>query len=559
MSSRPALAVPLVWAVLSLATLSIALPQIDELGLYYDEAFLAQQARGFVEPDRAGVHPASVQTAWIAGRPFPIRNAAYLGSLKSQLLIPSLAVFGASPFVLRVSTLAIGLLGLLFCMLWARRYWGEQVAVISGVLVASDPAFFFFSQFEWGPFTSMLLCRGAGLYFLSLAFAPGKPRSAWPALFAGAVCLGLGIYSRVDFVVILVALALGMLAFRRDIVATAWREHRAKLFTFGAVFGLTASPTIAVLQQVVKASSAIADRGDLGYRADVLASVLDGSHFFRVISAGGRFEELFAQPAPSTGFAWVLCLSAAVLLSGKLRGPSLRPGSAGFLLLTTFLLGALMLLIPGAVRAHHMLNTLPFPHLVVATAGVGLWQRSWANPRSRLIARSCVAISLLACLYGNAQVVSKTRQLILDTGGKGRFSIALQDFAREIDTADPGKSSEFVSLDWGFHEPLLFTTQHVRLREPIWSLTRATIKRTPYLANGDRNTIYLIHEEPYDLFGLGAPFLEALKASDPAHYSVREHLDGSGELAFKSVRFERPHQLRFNGRFRFRLREAELR
>ncbi len=178
MSSRPALAVPLVWAVLSLATLSIALPQIDELGLYYDEAFLAQQARGFVEPDRAGIHPASVQTAWIAGRPFPIRNAAYLGSLKSQLLIPSLAVFGASPFVLRVSTLAIGLLGLLFCMLWARRCWGEQVAVISGVLVASDPAFFFFSQFEWGPFTSMLLCRGAGLYFLSLAFAPGKPRSA---------------------------------------------------------------------------------------------------------------------------------------------------------------------------------------------------------------------------------------------------------------------------------------------------------------------------------------------------------------------------------------------
>ena len=57
----------------------------------------------------------------------------------------------------------------------------------------------------------------------------------------------------------------------------------------------------------------------------------------------------------------------------------------------------------------------------------------------------------MASLYGNAQAVSKTRQLILDTGGKGRFSIALQDFAREIDTADPGKSSEFVSLDWGFH------------------------------------------------------------------------------------------------------------
>jgi hypothetical protein len=556
---RPALAVPLAWAILALLTLSIALPQIDELGLYYDEAFLAQQARGFVEPDRAGVHPASVETAWIAGRPFPIRNAAYLGSLKSQLLIPSLAVFGASPFVLRVSTLVTGLIGLLFCMLWARRWAGEQAAVIMGFLVASDPAFFMFSQFEWGPFTSMLLCRAAGLYFLSLAFAPGKPRFAWAALFASAVCMGLGIYSRVDFAVILLALGLGMLAFRRDIVAIAWREQRAKLLAFGAVFALTASPTLAVLGQVATASAAIADRGAIGYRADVLASVLDGSHFFRLIRAGGRFEELFAQPASSTGFVWILCISAIVLLFVNLRGPGLRTGSAGFLLLTTFLLGAFMLLIPGAVRAHHMLNTLPFPHLVVATAGVGLWQRSWANPRRRQIARSCVSIALVACLYGNAQAVSKTRQLIHDTGGKGRFSIALQDFAREIDGSSAAKNSEFVSLDWGFHEPLLFTTQHVRLREPIWRLTKPGIKRTPYVANGDRHTIYLIHEKPYDLFGLGAPFLEALGASDPAHYSVREHLDGSGELAFKSVRFERPHQLRFNGRFRFRLREAELR
>jgi hypothetical protein len=549
-----ALAVPLAWAVLALATLTIALPRIDDLGLYYDEAFMAQQARGFVEPDRAGIHPSSVSTTWIAGRPFPIRNAAYLGSLKSQLLIPSLAVFGSSSFVLRVSTLATGLLALLFCMLWTRRLFGDAIAIVSGVLIASDPCFFLFSQFEWGPFTSMLLCRTAGLYFLSVAFASPSQRTSWFALGSGAVCMGLGIYSRVDFAVVLAALVIAMLAFHTDVAMATWRDHRRKLIVGSVVFLITTSPAIAVVGQVLSAGSAIANRGGIDYRLDVLASVFDGSHFFRLISAGGLFDQLFEMEAPANGFFFILCVSVILLMFRSVRETLQRRGSAGFLVLTTLLVAGLMLAIPAAVRAHHMLNIMPFPHLVVATAGVGLWRRSFENPRAQSIVRSCIALSLGALLYSNAGTVSQTRELIHDTGGKGRFSIALQDFAREIDNTSGAERKVLVSLDWGFHEPLLFTTQHVMLREPFWNLTRPGVRRAPIIASGDRNTIYLIHQEPYDLFGLGNPFLDALRASDPEHYTIRDHLDGEGELAFKSIRFERPHQLRYDGRFSFSLR-----
>ena len=69
------------WALFSFCVFFSALPSIENLGLYYDEAFLAQQARDFVEPERAGLHPASVRSVELAGRPFPLRNAAYLGSL----------------------------------------------------------------------------------------------------------------------------------------------------------------------------------------------------------------------------------------------------------------------------------------------------------------------------------------------------------------------------------------------------------------------------------------------------------------------------------------------
>ncbi|MBW2724931.1 MAG: glycosyltransferase family 39 protein [Deltaproteobacteria bacterium] len=562
MKPSSALTVVLVWLALALTTLLIALPQIGDLGLYYDEAFLAQQARDFVEPDRAGVHPPSVQSISIAGRSFPIRNAAYLGSLKSQLLIPSLALFGSSPFVLRTTTLVIGLLGLLFFMLWINRLLGGGVAMISGLLIASDPSFHFFAQFEWGPFTSMLLCRGAGLYLLSLAFDFDRPGLRWFSLSMGAACMGLGVYSRVDFVVILAALAISLLAFRRDLVSTALREHRAKLIVGSAVFLLTASPVIAALDPILSAGAQIADRGGFDYRVNVLASVLDGSHFHRVIAAGGLFDELFADEllagsAPTTGFIVLLCASVIALISLVQRSSTTRAGTVRFLLSSALLVGLGMLAIPAAVRAHHMLNTLPLPHLIVAAAGVGLWHRGWASDRNQKLARASLVVALIAGLTSNATSLAATRGLIHETGGVGRWSLALQEFIGETDLAPNATKTEVVSLDWGFHEPVLFTTQRLKASEPIWAMSQAAARRARYVMKGDRDTIYLIHEPPYDLFGFGRQFVRALRVSDPERYTVEQHRDGVGNLAFKSVRFDRPHELSFDGIFRIKLSEAE--
>ncbi|MBW2420298.1 MAG: glycosyltransferase family 39 protein, partial [Deltaproteobacteria bacterium] len=163
------------WLALSAAAFALAIPGVEKPGLYYDEAFLAQQARGFVEPERAGQHPPSTREVTLAGRPFPLRNAAYMGSLKSQLLIPSLALFGSSTRVLRLTTLATGLLALLFSMLWARQLLGTPAALLTGLLMATDPGFLLFSRYEWGPYTSMLLCRSLGFFLVTLGLGAGSP------------------------------------------------------------------------------------------------------------------------------------------------------------------------------------------------------------------------------------------------------------------------------------------------------------------------------------------------------------------------------------------------
>lgn len=541
------------WFVLALVVVACALPRVESLGLYYDEAFLAQQARDFTEPARAGVHPPSVTTTTLAGRPFPIRNAAYLGSLKSQLLIPSLAAFGSSPKVLRVTTLCTGLLGLLLCMLWIARLFDDRTALITGALVASDPTFYFFSQFEWGPFTSMLLCRGAGLWLLAIAFGDDTSWRRWPALVLGAAAMGLGVYSRVDFVVILAALFLGALLLHREVVLGIVRDQAARVAVGAGVFLIAVTPVIVVVGQVLGAGSGIAGRGDFAYRAQVFASTLDGSHFYRLLSAGGLFEEMFADAAPTTSFPYVLGL-AAIICTATIAGKSTTTARPfAFALLSAALIGVGMLAIPGAVRAHHMLNVLPLAHLVVATAGVALWDRDWASSRVRAVTRGAVLAALLALLIGNAQTIAATNTLIDETGGVGRFSLALQEFVGEIDSSPEAASTELVSFDWGFHEPALFVSHNLKSVEPIWSLAQRAQSPDGYRTRGSANTVYLIHEAPYDLFGYSALFARALRFVDDEHYAVREHNDRAGALVFKSIRFTQPHTVSFDGVFRIRV------
>jgi len=558
MKVNSSLVVAFAWGLMAVATTAVAWPQIETLGLYYDEAFLAQQGRDFVDPERAGVHPPSVTTATLAGRPFPIRNAIYLGSLKSQLVIPSFALFGATPSVLRLTTLGVGLLGVLFLMLWTERLWGRDVAVASGLLVVSDPSFHFFAPFEWGPFTSMLLCRGAGLYWLCVGFEAKRSTVRWLAWLAGAASFGLGVYSRVDFAVILGGLLLALLVTRRDVIARALSAHRREVAGAVLVFLLCLSPVIVVVGDVFGAGAGIADRGDLFYRGQVLASVLDGSHYYRLIEVGGLFDQLFDVAAPKTAFIGLAVAASLAALALAFRGKSEEARKIVFLLIAATSILCVMLAIPGAVRAHHMLNVMPFIHVIVAIAGVALWRRRWSSKRRGALARACIGLAAMAGLMTNLDVISQTHALIRETGGTGRFSIALQDFVRDLEANPEAGDTRLVSLDWGFHEPLLFSAQNVALSEPIWAMSESLRRRSRFILNGTQQTVYLYHEAPYDLFGFGAAFAQMLRIHAD-QVEISEHRDGRGDLVFKSARIAAPHELGFDGTFRLTTKPTALR
>ncbi|MBW2419506.1 MAG: hypothetical protein JRH19_13225, partial [Deltaproteobacteria bacterium] len=384
----------------------------------------------------------------------------------------------------------------------------------------------------------------------------GRPRTwrADAAVLAGAAALGLGVYSRADFVLILAATGAALALCWRDALLRTLRESRRLLLAALAVFVLAASPMLLALTALLSTSSAMAERGSIDYRARVFWSVLDGSYFHRLMELGGRFEAIFEVPAPATLFGPAVIVSAAALGALALsRRPGRGAGTLAFLPILCVLLAGAMVGLPGAVRAHHMLNLHPFVHMLVAAAALALWQHAWKSGRGRVAARSGIAASLALLVLSNVSVVARTEALVNQSGGRGRWSDALSRFAAEIDQRPADAPGTVVSLDWGFHEPLLFLTDRIQLVEPIWSIPHALRRGHPWAHEGDALTVYLVHDEPYDLFGLGPDFLSAVRTLPSDRVEIREHLDREGAVSFLSVRFLGPHRLVYSGRFSLRL------
>ena len=545
--SRNAIALA-AWVLLGAIVVLALAPPDGEPGLNYDEAFLGQQARDFLEPDRETSHPPSERSTRIAGRRFPLRNAAYLGALKPQLLIPAFALFGSDLHTLRLATLGTALLALLFALLWARRLLGTGAALLGAAFVAFDPSFVFFGKCEWGPFTTLLLCRCVGLYALTAGW---QDRRGW-LVAAGALAMGLGVYARADFVLIGVAAFVGLVAVRGRPLWREIRERPGTVATAGVALVVGSLPMLLSTLDLLAVESGIADRGGLGYRMQVMWSSLDGSYYYRVIELGGLFERLFEGGAPAGVFGWALV--AAVPIAGLLALRGARDDDApaltalGFLAVTTAVLTAAMLALPGAVRAHHMLNGMPFGHFLLAGVLVQL-ARVPGPLASRRLAAAAVA---LAVVGANLWVVAETRALIRETGGRGRYSDALDRFAADF-AADPENVA--VSLDWGFHETLQFLGSGNALYEPIWAIPQLLARGQAWGHRGDARHHYLVFAPRYDLFQLGPLFMPVARTQGADRVQIQEHRDREGELVFYSVRFLGPHELHFDGRFRLRFPE----
>jgi hypothetical protein len=358
------------WLALAVLLAWFAKPNASAPGLYHDEACGAALAKDFLQGKARSMHLPGSQSIELWGRPFPVFIQGYLGALKAWMLMPSIELFGSSMAVLRWSALAWSLVGLLFFMLWAWRLMGVAGALISGLLLGLDPSFFFISVMDWGPAMPSFLCRFAG--FCLLLHWWHHRRSVW--LFLGSFGMGLGFFNKIDFAVILLGTGLAVvLIWGKELLRIA-RNAPGQLAAGGLGFllgsGLMIFNFVRILFSVVAGRTA-PEANEAAVKLATFWTMLDGSHFYRLMENGGMFLDMYHSAPPVRSLFGVVFGGAAVYLTVRVvRGQLFSEGSRLplFLLVSTILISVGIFLLPRAFRIHHTSLIYPFPHLIIAAA-----------------------------------------------------------------------------------------------------------------------------------------------------------------------------------------------
>jgi hypothetical protein len=522
-----------VWLAIAVGWLWLGGSLAGSLGFNYDEAIFAGLAKDFTTGEVHGHHMPGSGTVNLWNRPFPVWNQPYLGSVKSWQLIPLFTWFEPTAALARMSNLAWTLGALLFFMLWVWKLFGLKEALVGAALLATDPGVFFLGLLDWGSFVPSFVCRLAGFFFVLLAWRSRKLRYA----FLAGAALGLGFFNKVDFVVVLLGVTgAAICAYAKP----AWSFIRLQpkllaLAALGFVFG--AGPMLAMSVRMFRfaaANNAPVNPGELSEKWHAFTAMYDGSYFYRLMDAGGLFDKMQALTPPVwTPLLLVLLFSVAFLAWQIFRLPagSNEQRLRLFLLLALAATTAGVFLLPRAIRIYHAILAAPFAHLIIAVVVVDIWRKFPASNAKRIFARAACGLVFAALLGMQTIAFAKTANLIHATHGRGWWSDAQDKFAATVkDRAD----LTLVSLDWGFHESLLFLTDKPLLLEPFWKLTGTDPARLPQ----DTNFVYLVHPPEYSLSPFGATFLEYARTNTRA--KIAEWRDREGKIVFYTVQFAAP-------------------
>jgi hypothetical protein len=516
------------WLVFATIVVLFARQDLSAPGLYYDEAVFAGMAKDFLTGELHGQHMPDHEIVTLGGRPFPLFVQTYLGALKSWLLIPWFSFFGATFAVLRASNVALQLIALLFLMLAARRWFGIGSALLTGAIIAVDPISFFISTLDWGVAAPSFVCRCACFYF---AVRWNQMRKLRDAFLVGAFA-GLGFFNKADFLVFLIAIAIAALAcYWRKIFATVRPQAAAIALAFLG-FAICAGPMLVRIPRMIALTFSGPHPnapGSFGVKLRTLLSMYDGTHFYRLMNVGGVFERMYDGTAGPRHFLGIFILIACLVFAGLVVKRAIEhPRAIAFLITAAGLITLGVFLFPDAVRIHHAVLVYPLPHLILGTLIVAFWKMRIRVPKLEYAVAGLLAIVVVDLVASELHAIVKTEQLIRETGGRGRWSEALNAFCRENrDRAD----LTIVSLDWGFNEQLMFLTNGPKLSEPFWEF-RQSLPPLP----ADPNYIYLAHPAEYSLLKADVAYLDHLQKNG-ANIEVTPHLDRQNQIAFYTIRF----------------------
>lgn len=342
-------------------------------------------------------------------------NNSYMGAIQVYLLIPFFKIFGASFVSVRLMGLLFGLLVVIFTYYFARSFFNEAVAVFSTTLLIFQPAFIELMKLGAFPDSILNVLSTASLLLIALWFK--KKRAIY--LYLAALCLGLGLWAKIVFVIFIGALAVFYYAYRRY-APSLTAGQRAIAF---AVFLLGAAP--AVYMNIVTGGENIrliystvfeGESADAIDNHEVHKNLLWRVRQFSDIYSGSRFDRYepyraYEEAVTKRHFYTYFLAFALIFLAAELvlRRRHRDRGKVCFVLGVSLIMFAGLCFTPTVFRSYQLLFLMPLPQLIAGLfiyRGALFIKESYDSKRASYIA---AAVLLAIPLYLDTTVLFYTR------------------------------------------------------------------------------------------------------------------------------------------------------
>ena len=487
-------------------------------GLQYDEALFEH---GTVQMLTSGEEPPFVHDpgSWveIGGRFWPLMVIPYIGAGPHYLLLPVFAVAGPDPAAARAANAALAALGIAGIGFAASRWAGSGAAAAVALLVAIHPGLLFSAVYDNNAIALWTACLG----LLALGVARYARRRDAASAFCAGMAAGLGAWCRLNFVWLVIALAVALVVVYGRAALPSWR----------AAASLVAGGLVGALPLVVFESlSGFATLRFIGsHGTHSPARFL--SDRFRLFSESllcdGYRESIWGGggvPGWQRAFVTIVVLGSILLLLWPGRRPpdaAERAGRVGALTVVGYLAFAFSTRL--GVAAHHLVPLVPVEAFVVAVAGRRLFRRVRGSGAILAAAGTVYAVLALA-------VIARAASGLRATGGVGAWSDAIDRVADVLRTRYPRRMVYL--LDWGFENNLFvisggsIASKELSLGSPDASNRAGGYSGAP----PDPEAVYVVRRwSPED--GPGTPlagFEEAMARAKPPFQRTRV-FQGNGE------------------------------
>jgi 4-amino-4-deoxy-L-arabinose transferase-like glycosyltransferase len=429
-------------ALLVVAFVSVAAWRIGAPGLHYDETLFVNAALG------------GIDDVFVYRRLFgvPVMTMGYIGALKSWLHAPVFALLGVSPGTIRLPSVLICGAALLLYGRLAETLFGRGLGLLFFAVLATDPALFCMSRFDYGPFVLMVFLKAAAL----LIFFAWLRQPTAPRLWALLLSMALGIFDKLNFIWFAIALGVGSIAIYPGAVWAALQ--RSGLWGWLAVGVAAAAAAAVVVSAAVPLlrgyQAPVVANGRLSLeRVESIAQLTSGS-----LEGGSLWGMLFRGDSPhraitSLGAAAAAIAALPLLAVGAtpIRHPAFGSAArlACFFAALFAVVFAEMIATPQTSGAHHAM--MLFPLHLFALFSVAAFAIDRARRHRRLVGAIVAATAAILVASQVLWIAAYLRRIEENGPFRPWSDPAIYDLAALLHEQSP---ATVVSADWGLHTQL---------------------------------------------------------------------------------------------------------